>query len=93
VDGFRLDHTTDADSGIFADEWDYIISKVDYYACHVERAVANGDRFGGHTYVMTALETHDELRLLQGTGFNLWTGAGFWGIGATTWSTRASSRL
>ena len=44
-------------------------------------------RFGGHTFVMTALETHDEKRLTDGTGFDLWTGAGFWGIGATTWST------
>jgi hypothetical protein len=53
----------------------------------VEGVVGNNDRFGGHTYVMTALETHDEKRLTDGTGFNQWTGAGFWGIGATTWST------
>jgi hypothetical protein len=38
-------------------------------------------------YTMTALETHDEKRLLDDTGFNIWTGAGFWGIGATTRST------
>jgi hypothetical protein len=56
-------------------------------ANHVERVVANNDRFGGHTYVMTALETHDEHRLLDGTGFDVWTGAGFWAVGAATWST------
>jgi hypothetical protein len=53
----------------------------------VQRVVDNTQRFGGHTFVMTALETHDEKRLLDGTGFDVWTGAGFWGIGATTWST------
>jgi len=133
VDGFRLDHTTDYYSGLGPNEWDYIISKLDYYAwrrgqsrpiflaeefhdqpgmnhvvdimtegyvgdltgrngaikdtSYVERIVGNRDRFDGHTLVMTALETHDELRLLDGTGFDYWTGAGFWGIGATTWST------
>lgn len=133
VDGFRLDHTTDGSSGLGPNEWDYIISKVDYYAWlrgqqrpvflaeefhdqggmshvadimtegylrdmagrggvdkntgHVEWVIANRDRFDGHTYVMTALETHDEQRLTSGTGFTPWTGAGFWGIGATTWST------
>jgi len=133
VDGFRLDHATDADSGISAEEWDYILSKVNYYAQRrgqprpiylaeefhdqmsmsrvvdimtegyvrdmtgrggvvkdagrVEWIIANTDRFQGQTYVMTALETHDELRLTEGTGFNVWTGAGFWAIGAATWST------
>ena len=133
VDGFRLDHTTDYFSGLGPNEWDYIISKVDYYAwlrgqerplflaeefhdqggmshvadimtegylrdmagrggvvkdtAHVEAVLGNRERFGGHTYVMTALETHDELRLTADTGFDAWTGAGFWGIGATTWST------
>jgi hypothetical protein len=56
-------------------------------AGYVERVLDNMDRFGGHTFVMTALETHDERRLTDGTGFNVWTGAGFWGVGATTWST------
>jgi hypothetical protein len=56
-------------------------------AWHVEHVVGNMGRFGGHTFVMSALETHDEKRLLDGTGFDVWTGAGFWGIGATTWST------
>jgi len=54
---------------------------------YVEGIVDNMGRFGGHTFVMTALETHDEKRLTDGTGFDVWTGAGFWGIGATTWST------
>ena len=53
----------------------------------VENIVSNNDRFDGHTYVMTALETHDESRLLSNTGFGIWSGAGFWGVGATTWST------
>ncbi len=133
VDGFRLDHTTDYYGGMGPNEWDYIISKLDYYAwrrgqdrpiflaeefhdqfgmshvvdimtegylgdmtgrhgitkdtSHVERVVENLGRFGGRTFVMTALETHDELRLTEGTGFDIWTGAGFWGIGASTWST------
>ena len=56
-------------------------------ARYVERVVDNMQRFGGHTFVMSALETHDEKRLVDGTGFDAWTGAGFWGIGATTWST------
>ncbi len=55
-------------------------------ASHVEYVLDNMNRFGGRAYVMTALETHDERRLTDGTGFNMWTGAGFWGIGATTWS-------
>jgi hypothetical protein len=130
VDGFRLDHTTDGDSGFGPNEWKYLTSKVDYYASlrgqarpvymaeefadqmgmnhvvdamtegyvgdmcgrngatkdtsFVEGRLSNMDRFGGHAFVMTALETHDERRLLDGTGFNYWTGAGFWGIGATT---------
>ena len=53
----------------------------------IEGAIANGDRFGGNTYVMTSLETHDEPRLTENTGFNPFTGAGFWGAGAATWST------
>lgn len=56
-------------------------------ASYVQRIVDNMGRFGGHSFVMTALETHDEKRLTDGTGFDVWTGAGFWGIGATNWST------
>ncbi len=133
VDGFRLDHTTDKDSGMAPNEWRYLLTKVNHYAQkrgqarplylaeefgdqmgmnkvvdmmtegylfdmvkrgggdkdtgHVERVLSNMGRFGGHTYVMTALETHDEHRLTDGTGFGTWTGAGFWAIGATRWST------
>lgn len=133
VDAFRLDHTTDYDSGLGSNEWKYILSKVDYYAwrrgqgkpvflaeefhdqmemnkvvdimtegyvgdmagrsgvtkdtAHIEGVLENMNRFGGRVFTMTALETHDESRLLEGTGFNIWTGAGFWGIGATTRST------
>ena len=54
---------------------------------HVEGALENMNRFHDRAFVMTALETHDEKRLLDGTGFDPWTGAGFWGIGATTRST------
>jgi hypothetical protein len=54
---------------------------------HVEGVIRNMGRFDGHAFVMTALETHDEKRLTDGTGFNVWTGAGFWGIGAATRST------
>ena len=56
-------------------------------AAYVEGVVANMDRFRGRAFVMTALETHDEHRLVEDTGFNHWTGAGFWGVGATTAST------
>jgi hypothetical protein len=133
VDGFRLDHTTDGDSGMGSNEWKYLTNKVAYYAekrgqarpvylaeefadqqemnkvvdimtegyvgdmngrngkikdtAHVERVLENMGRFNGHAFTMTALETHDEKRLLSDTGFTVWTGAGFWGIGATTRST------
>ncbi|KAL6070704.1 Alpha-amylase [Balamuthia mandrillaris] len=133
VRGFRLDHTTDPNGGMAANEWKYITTKVDFYAAKrgqprpiylaeefheqmsigqvldietegyvgdmcgrsnpnkdaysVERVVSNTLRFNGDTFVMTALETHDEHRLLEGTGFDIWTGSGFWGIGATLWST------
>lgn len=132
VDGFRLDHTTDGDSGLGSNEWKYLTNKVAFYAAkrgqarpvylaeefgdqmemnkvvdvmtegyvgdmngrsrikdtgHVERVLDNMSRFDGHAFTMTALETHDEHRLLADTGFNTWTGAGFWGIGATTRST------
>lgn len=53
----------------------------------VESVLTNMNRFSGHAFVLTALETHDEHRLTDGTGFDTWTGAGFWGIGATTRST------
>ena len=54
---------------------------------HVEKALENGNRFDGHTFVMYALETHDEHRLTDGTGFDMWTGAGFWGLGAAAYGT------
>jgi hypothetical protein len=128
-----MDHSTDPDSGMGANEWKYLTSKLDYYAylrgqaqpvylaeefaeemqmskvadvmtegyvrdmcgrqgetkdtSYVEWVTSNTTRFDGHTFVMTALETHDEVRLVSGTGFDVWTGAGFWGIGATIWST------
>jgi len=56
-------------------------------AAYVQGVLSNMSRFGGQSFVLTALETHDEHRLVDGTGFGVWTGAGFWGIGATTWST------
>jgi len=133
VDGFRLDHTTDPDSGMGSNEWKYILGKVNYYAAkrgqpapiylaeefhdqsemnkivdvmtegyigdmtgrnvaskdarHVERVIDSATRFGDGAFTMTALETHDEHRLTDGTGFNPWTGAGFWGVGATLRST------
>lgn len=133
VDGFRLDHTTDGDSGMGSNEWKYLTEKVSYYAnkrgqkrpiflaeefhdqleinkvtdimtdgyvgdmcgrngankntSRVEGILEAMNRFDDHAFVMTALETHDEHRLTDGTGFNVWTGAGFWGIGATTRST------
>jgi len=50
-------------------------------ASYVERVLSNMGWFG-RAYVMTALETHDEHRLVDGTGFDPWTGFGFWAIGA-----------
>ncbi len=131
VDGFRLDHTTDAFSGLAPDEWRYVIDKVAYYSAlrgqprpvylaeefhdqygmaplvdvmtegyvgdmtarngqtkdagRVEWIVDNTYRFGD-TFVMAALETHDERRLTDGTGFDPWTGAGFWGVGAASYA-------
>ena len=130
VDGFRLDHATDSDSGLDPKTWHYIISKTNFYAAkrgqekpiyhaeefgdqwgmdrvtdmmtegyvfginsrgggmkntdHVENLVRSMERFPNKSYTLTSLETHDEHRLLDGTGFNHWTGAGFWGVGATT---------
>jgi len=135
VDGFRLDHTTDGDSGINPNTWRYLVSKVNYYdwvrkgrpsnhippiylaeefhdqmgmnqvvdimtegyvgdmrgqsgatknTSFVERVLESANRFNQHTYVMRALETHDEKRLTDGTGFTPWTGAGFWGVGAAS---------
>lgn len=52
----------------------------------IERSISGEDRFSGNTYVLTALETHDEPRLTERTGYNQFTGAGFWGAGAATWS-------
>lgn len=136
VDGFRLDHTSDTDSGIDAKDWAYLTSKVSYYnkkrgqarpvfmaeefhdqgpmadvvdvmtdgyvgdmrrgstknTAHVEKVLNSMGRHQNKVYVMTALETHDEKRLTEthgqhATGFDIWTGAGFWGIGLTTEST------
>jgi hypothetical protein len=56
-------------------------------ASSVERVLGNMFRFNDRASVMTGLETHDEKRLTDDTGFNVWTGAGFWGIGAATRST------
>lgn len=135
VQGFRLDHATDGDSGMAPNEWRYILRKVNHYdwlrkgkpadhhkpiymaeefgdqmgmnqvvdlmtegyvfnirqsaeknTAFVQQALDSGNRFEGHTMVMRALETHDEPRLLTGTGFDEWTGAGFWSLGAETWS-------
>jgi hypothetical protein len=54
---------------------------------HVEAVLENMNRFHDRAFVMTALETHDEKRLTEDTGLSPWTGAGLWGIGATTRST------
>ncbi|MCB9506375.1 MAG: hypothetical protein H6698_00590 [Myxococcales bacterium] len=129
VDGFRLDHATDALSGMSAETWRYVTSKVAYYAAlrgqrapiwlaeefdrpdemsgpsdivtegylfemlargrprgaaEVEAAVSRTRRFGDDARVLTALETHDELRLVTDTGLDAWTGLGFWSAGAAT---------
>ncbi len=137
VDGFRLDHSTDDDSGMTPNEWKYILGKVDYYnwvrkgrrnlsnserqiflaeefenqvgmsyvvdvmtegylgdlrgragavknASFVESQLEKANRFQNRVYVLRTLETHDEPRLMENTGFDAWTGAGFWGIGAAS---------
>lgn len=56
-------------------------------APYVERALARADRFGFGALVMAALENHDELRLVESTGFGFETGAGFWSLGAASATT------
>ncbi|MCA9545125.1 MAG: hypothetical protein KC613_12065, partial [Myxococcales bacterium] len=56
-------------------------------AGRVEWVLANAERFNGRANVMAALETHDEHRLTEGTGFDVWTGAGFHGLGLTAHTT------
>jgi hypothetical protein len=133
VDGFRLDHATDATGGMNGEEWTYLIEKVSYYAAlrgqerpiflaeefdnqaemvgvadimtegylfgitgrygrikdgpYIEGILANADRFDFRTRVLAHLENHDELRLVDQTGFDPWTGAGFWALGAASWTT------
>jgi len=53
---------------------------------YVERVLDGAHRFGFETMVMGALENHDELRLVEGTGFDVWTGWGFWSIAAHAWT-------
>lgn len=53
----------------------------------VESVLEGAFRFDGDTRVMTALETHDELRLTEGTGFDPYVGHGIWSLGAALWST------
>ncbi len=141
VDGFRMDHTTDFDSGMGPNEWKYIISKVNYYdwqrkgkpanhqppiymaeefgdqggmnhvvdamtegyvfdirgmngqtknASYVEDVLNREARFAipgvsyERAFVLRALETHDEPRVFERTGFDQWTAAGFWGVGAAS---------
>jgi hypothetical protein len=136
VRGFRLDHATDADSGISPNVWKYIIGKTNYYdwvrqgkpshyqppvymaeefgdqmgmsqvvdmmtdgyvgdvrgqpgavkdTQFVQSKLENESRFQGRTLVMRALETHDESRLFDhGTGFDIWSGASFYAIGASS---------
>jgi glycosidase len=136
VRGFRLDHATDADSGISPNFWKYVIGKTNYYdwirqgkpahyqppvymaeefgdqmgmsqvvdmmtdgyvgdirgqpgsvkdTSFIESKLENENRFQGRTLVMRALETHDESRLFDhGTGFDIWSGAAFYAIGASS---------
>ena len=53
---------------------------------HVQDVLQRANRFNDRMLIMRALEDHDERRLFDDTGFNEWTGAGFWGVGATTHS-------
>jgi glycosidase len=55
-------------------------------AGYVERVLENANRFSFNTYIKAGLENHDELRLVDGTGFSPWTGMGFWGLGAASWT-------
>lgn len=56
-------------------------------ADRVRQVLGDAHRFDGRTHVMTALETHDEVRLTDGTGFTPWTGLGRFALGAGIWST------
>ena len=55
-------------------------------AGYVERVLENANRFSFNTYIKAGLENHDELRLVDGTGFSPWTGMGFWALGAASWT-------
>jgi len=56
-------------------------------ASWVEQVVERTRKLDEPSVVLTALETHEERRLVDGTGFTAWTGAGVWGIGAAQRST------
>lgn len=56
-------------------------------ASRVRRVLNDANRFDGRTRVMTALETHDEVRLSTAAGWDPWQGLGRWAIGASVWST------
>lgn len=54
---------------------------------YVEQVLAKTERFGFGATVMAALENHDELRLVEGTGFTPETGASFWALGVSSFAT------
>lgn len=56
-------------------------------AAHVEGVLERANRFGFRTLVLAHLENHDEVRLTTDTGFSPWTGAGFWALGLSSWTT------
>ena len=49
----------------------------------VHRTLDSVYRFASGAHVLTHLENHDELRLSDGTPWDVWTGAGVWALGAS----------
>lgn len=54
---------------------------------NIQGTVESAYRFDGRARVLTHVENHDELRLMSDTGWDAWTGAGMWSLGASAWST------
>ncbi len=54
---------------------------------NIQGTVESAYRFEARARVLTHVENHDELRLMSDTGWDAWTGAGMWALGASAWST------
>ena len=53
-------------------------------ASWAEWVLSNMHRFGDNALVVTEVESHDDGRVTNGSGYSVQVGAGMWGMGATT---------